>query len=73
MARMLGLAALSLGAAVLIGCGGSSDSQPVFVNPDEIPPLSASDADEIKSWDDQINEAERAQGAETLPSKSKKR
>ncbi len=60
MMRMLGLSALCLGAAVFLGCGNNPNTQPVFVNPDDMPPLSASESDEIKSWDEQVADEERA-------------
>lgn len=71
MIRMLGLSALCLGAAVSMGCGSNPNTQPVFVDPSDMPPLSASESDEIKSWDQQIEEAERAQGAEYSSKKKK--
>ena len=73
MTRTFGLAALFLGAAVVMGCGESSS--PTFTNPDELPPLSAGDADGIKSWDQEVADAERAAGAVTIPapSRSKKK
>jgi len=75
MNRMFGLAALCLGAALFMGCGGgSSNSQPVFVDPSDAPPLSASDEAEIKSWDEQVADEERANAAATATSaKSRKK
>ncbi len=71
--RTFGLAVVLLSAAVAMGCGESSN--PTFTNPDELPPLTAGDADGIKAWDQEVADAERAAGAITIPasSRSKKR
>lgn len=69
MPRQFGLTVLILSAVVLTGCGGTSN--PTFTNPDELPPLSAGDADGIKAWDQEVADAERAAGAITIQATSR--
>ncbi|WP_074309513.1 hypothetical protein [Singulisphaera sp. GP187] len=55
--RLFMMAASFLGLVSVAGCGGSSSA----TNPNDLPPLSAADLEEVKQRDLKVEEEEKAQ------------